>query len=135
MVRDVPFTAVYWGLMEPIRYAIEGFSILSSMVCRKRLLPDPSQRTLTDLLFANTMAGFSGGIIASVVTQPMDVVKTRTQIAQRSGTTSSFIHLYKHIYKTEGPRGLFAGVGPRTLRIGPSCALVISTYELLKQTL
>lgn len=119
IVRDVPFTAVYWGLMEPIR---------------KRLLAETDQ-TLTDLVFANTVAGFSAGIFASVVTQPMDVVKTRTQIAQKSGAPPNFLHLYKDIYKAEGIRGLFSGVGPRTLRIGPSCALVISTYELLKQIL
>jgi len=120
VVRDVPFTAVYWGLMEPIR---------------KRLLPDADSRTLTDLVLANTVAGFSAGIFASVVTQPMDVVKTRTQIAQKSGAPIRFLHLYSDIYKAEGIRGLFAGVGPRTLRIGPSCALVISTYELLKRIL
>lgn len=106
----------------------------AAVLCRKGLSRG-SDEGVSDLLFANSAAGFSAGIVASVLTHPMDVVKTRIQIAQRSGSVPKFANVSRQIYSTEGIRGLFAGVTPRTLRIGPSCAIVISTYELLKRIL
>ena len=38
-----------------------------------------------------------------------------------------------HIFKTEGIQGLFKGWIPRTLKVAPACAIMISSYEVGKR--
>lgn len=38
-----------------------------------------------------------------------------------------------HIFKEEGIRGLFVGGFPRTLKVAPACAIMISSYEVGKK--
>ena len=92
------------------------------------------------------IAGAASGGFASVVTMPFDVGKTRTQVF-RDGTTSttstaaaaaapeerSMARLLWHIFRTEGVPGLFRGWIPRTLRVAPACAIMISSYEVGKR--
>ena len=40
-----------------------------------------------------------------------------------------FKYLYK-IYKNEGMGALYAGFGPRVMKIAPACAIMISSYEV-----
>eukprot|EP00210_Caulerpa_lentillifera_P006589 g6294.t1 len=120
VARDVPFTAVYWGLLEPIR---------------KQLLIQ-NDRDLKNVIFANSIAGAAAGVFAAAITTPMDVVKTRTQIAESKGNSVPRIRdVLKTVYRTEGMTGLFSGIGPRTIRVAPSCAIVLSTYEMFKRIL
>lgn len=57
LARDVPFSAAYWGLLEPIR---------------RSLLPtDRSQTTPALTVSANMLAGALGGGAASAMTQPL----------------------------------------------------------------
>jgi solute carrier family 25, member 39/40 len=37
------------------------------------------------------------------------------------------------ILNEEGVRGLFTGLGPRLTKVGPACAIMISTYEIAKE--
>lgn len=59
LARDVPFSAIYWGLLEPIRHA---------------LLPRcaaGSQPTQTQIMAVNFAAGTMGGAAAAAITTPM----------------------------------------------------------------
>jgi solute carrier family 25 protein 39/40 len=38
-----------------------------------------------------------------------------------------------HIFKTEGVAGLFTGWIPRSLKVAPACAIMISSYEVGKR--
>ena len=38
-----------------------------------------------------------------------------------------------HIFKTEGASGLWKGWIPRTLKVAPACAIMISSYEVGKR--
>jgi solute carrier family 25 protein 39/40 len=40
--------------------------------------------------------------------------------------------ILKQIYKQQGVAGLFRGISPRVAKIGPSCAIMISSYEMGK---
>ena len=57
LARDVPFSAVYWGLLEPIRH---------SMLPSDGSLATPA-RTIT----ANIVAGSLGGAAAAAFSQPL----------------------------------------------------------------
>ncbi|KAH6650260.1 mitochondrial carrier domain-containing protein [Chaetomium tenue] len=98
------------------------------------------------------IAGAASGGFASVVTMPFDVGKTRTQVFRDTTTTTSttsttaatsaaaaapeernMARLLWHIFRTEGLPGLFRGGVPRTLRVAPACAIMISSYEVGKR--
>ncbi|OAA54338.1 mitochondrial carrier protein [Niveomyces insectorum RCEF 264] len=98
-------------------------------------------------------AGALSGAVASVATMPFDVGKTRTQVfrdaapapaATRAAATTaptttavpeqqSMTRLLWHIFRTEGAAGLFKGWIPRTLKVAPACAIMISSYEMGKK--
>ncbi|GMH43459.1 hypothetical protein BSKO_11381 [Bryopsis sp. KO-2023] len=123
VARDVPFSGMYWGLLEPIR---------------KTLLAKCGDRepTLTEVLTANSIAGAVSGTISSGLTTPLDVVKTRQQIIGEGSARPPSVHqLLYDVGRNEGMRGLFSGVAPRCMRAAPSCAIVLSIYELLKRML
>ncbi|KAK5663694.1 hypothetical protein OQA88_4125 [Cercophora sp. LCS_1] len=109
------------------------------------------RETFTD----SFIAGAGSGAIASVATTPFDVGKTRTQVyrdvatsnhlsvsrgtasAAASGAAApeekNMSRLLWHIFKTEGLPGLFKGWIPRTLKVAPACAIMISSYEVGKR--
>jgi len=84
------------------------------------------------------------GMVAAVVTQPLDVVKTRLQ-TQHVGTEidEAKVRVYykglrstvSAILRDEGPAGLFRGTVPRLLFAAPSAAMCWGTYEVTKALL
>ncbi|GAA0145714.1 hypothetical protein LIER_36170 [Lithospermum erythrorhizon] len=120
LARDVPFSAICWSTLEPVRRSILGFV--------------GSEAKGTTILGANFFAGFVAGTLAAASTCPLDVVRTRRQIENdperkmRMTTRTTLIE----IWRDGGVRGLFAGVGPRVARAGPSVGIVVSLYEVVK---
>ncbi|WJX85678.1 hypothetical protein P8452_68092 [Trifolium repens] len=118
--RDVPFSAICWSTLEPIRKKILGL-----------VGEEPSAATI---LGANFSAGFVAGTLASAATCPLDVAKTRRQIekdperALKMTTRTTLLE----IWRDGGLRGLFTGVAPRVGRAGPSVGIVVSFYEVVK---
>lgn len=82
-------------------------------------------------------SGALSGTMASLITSPFDVLKTRRQVFTPSSTCSvaalnhpaSTMPLLMHVVKTEGWKALFAGVVPRTAKVAPACGLMIASYE------
>ena len=79
------------------------------------------------------MNGLMAGCLASLVTQPMDVVKTKMQI-QTSGY-KTIVQACSRILKKYGPRGFFLGLGPRLLRRSLMAGLAWSLYERAMKSL
>ncbi|KAI9072547.1 hypothetical protein K1719_045506 [Acacia pycnantha] len=123
LARDVPFSAICWSTLEPIRGRLLGLA--------------GDEAGVTTILGANFLAGFAAGILAAAATCPLDVAKTRRQIekdaerALRMTTRTTLVE----IWRDGGLKGLFAGVGPRVGRAGPSVGIVVSFYEVVKYTL
>ncbi|XP_005111116.1 solute carrier family 25 member 40 [Aplysia californica] len=122
LLRDVPFSALYWGGYEAIKA-----SVLISTGRDK-------------LKFSESfLAGASSGSVAAVITLPFDVIKTRRQIelgqteilGQQKEVSSTWRIIHK-IYAEEGFRALYAGLLPRLAKVAPSCAIMVSTYEFFK---
>lgn len=67
--------------------------------------------------------GAVAGSISAAVTHPFDVVRTRLMTCTNAEVMGP------------GLRGLFAGLGPRVLLIGPSCAVFFVVYEGVKKYL
>ncbi|EPE10239.1 solute carrier family 25 member 40 [Ophiostoma piceae UAMH 11346] len=151
--RDVPFSGMYWLGYETVRAQLtEAREIRRG---RERLLDlDGSRRARerrrsqsrenhTDTFVDSFAAGSLSGAAASIATMPFDVGKTRTQVFQEARTSpgaASVIpeeqnmgRLLWHIFRTEGVAGLFRGWIPRTLKVAPACAIMISSYEVGKK--
>ena len=116
IMRDVPFSAIYWPLYEMLR---------------------PSQFHFEK----NFAAGATAGTIASMITLPFDNIKTRKQLelgeSMIIGANGKGVHTNMdvaiEIYRTNGFKGFFAGLTPRILKIAPACAIMISSYEYCKK--
>lgn len=123
LARDVPFSAICWSTLEPIR--------------RKLLGLVGEDGDAASVVGANFAAGFVAGSVAAGVTCPLDVAKTRRQIekdaekAMKMTTRQTLVD----IWRSGGPKGLFTGVGPRVARAGPSVGIVVSFYEVVKYAL
>lgn len=117
LLRDVPFSALYWPLYEKIKrmFGRDTFSV-------------------------NFISGAVAGTVASTVTLPFDVVKTMKQIdvgervmQVKAGVSRSNREIFRDILKEQGAKGLFTGLAPRILKVAPACAIMISSYEFCKQ--
>lgn len=123
LARDVPFSAICWSVLEPVRG-----SVLEAAG------PDPH---IGRVMGANFAAGMVAGGIAAAATCPLDVVKTWRQIEKDPAKTmsTSLRHTLSEIWQRGGMRGLFTGVGPRVARAAPSTGIVVSFYEVVKYVL
>ncbi|KAJ6784251.1 hypothetical protein PWT90_09578 [Aphanocladium album] len=151
--RDVPFSGLYWWGYETLRSKFtdmreerRGRSLSRDedlLTARRRSQSNERQsQTFVD----SFAAGALSGMFASIVTMPFDVGKTRTQIyndgsvrtslgtaAGKAPEEQNMIRLLWHIFKTEGVAGLWRGWIPRTLKVAPACAIMISSYEVGKR--
>ena len=109
LMRDVPFSAIYWPCYEYLRPSEYNFS----QIC---------------------VAGAVAGSVASAATNPMDVIKTRIQIQLgENGVKMSNSQVVQEIIQSHGIKGLWAGLTPRLLKVAPACAIMISSYEYCKR--
>ena len=71
--------------------------------------------------------GVVAGVLASVITQPADVVKTRMQL--RPDAHPSFLNTLSVIVRSNGVRGFFSGLMPRATRRTLMAAFTWTVYE------
>ena len=138
--RDVPFSGIYWCAYESLR---EG------ALARGRAAQRGRPHSAGELLAAAFAAGALAGGLAAAVTTPFDVVKTRRQVhllqlEARGGRAAlgalgarvaplrghSTLALAAGILRAEGWAGLFGGWHARVAKVAPSCAILISCYEM-----
>ncbi|KAI8321675.1 mitochondrial carrier [Martensiomyces pterosporus] len=140
--RDVPFSAIYWFGYERWRENVYEPMFADMLESSRGKSSDETRRLeILERLAVAFCSGASSGIVAATITTPFDVAKTRRQIEQHANQKShaaqhrTFASMIRHILATEGAAGLFAGLTPRLMKIAPSCAIMISSYELGKQVL
>lgn len=123
ILRDVPFSAMYWY----------NYEVLKKWLCVKSGLYEPT-------FMISFTSGALSGSFAAVVTLPFDVVKTQKQTQlwiYENPKISMPLHtstwaIIKNIIAKDGFPGLFTGLIPRLIKIAPACAIMISTYEFGK---
>nr|XP_056713546.1 mitochondrial glycine transporter [Euleptes europaea] len=110
LLRDAPFSGIY----------------LMFYTQTKKIVPyDQLDPALTPLV--NFGCGTFAGILASLATQPADVIKTHIQLSSekhhRTGEAISFI------FRDYGLAGFFRGAVPRALRRTLMAAMAWTVYE------
>eukprot|EP00658_Telonema_sp_P-2_P024612 TRINITY_DN19895_c0_g1_i3.p1 TRINITY_DN19895_c0_g1~~TRINITY_DN19895_c0_g1_i3.p1 ORF type:complete len:143 (-),score=39.69 TRINITY_DN19895_c0_g1_i3:350-718(-) len=93
------------------------------------------------------ISGCMSGGVAAMVTTPFDVIKTRQQVvnipkpsreAQSASCTRlgcnrlGLLHVARVMWRTEGVPAFFVGGVARVSKVGPSCAIMYSTFVLMK---
>jgi len=71
--------------------------------------------------------GMAAGFLASLVTHPADVIKTKMQIQPE--VYRSIVHASRIVLANSGPRGFMVGFAPRMLRRALMSALAWTIYE------
>ncbi|EJC97996.1 mitochondrial carrier [Fomitiporia mediterranea MF3/22] len=81
------------------------------------------------------IAGAGGGLVASVATCPLDVIKTKLQAQRVRHGDRAYKGVFgtaKHILYTDGVRGLYRGLGPTILGYLPTWAIYFAVYDGVK---
>jgi solute carrier family 25, member 38 len=106
ILSNAPFSAIYYSIYQEIR------STASS--------PDRPQMAV------NMGAALVAAMIATIATQPTDVMRTRVQLGVNKNTVESVASLSKY-----GGRAFMSGAMPRFLKRSIQTALVWTIYEEL----
>ncbi|KAH9306750.1 hypothetical protein KI387_011154 [Taxus chinensis] len=121
VVMNAPFTAVHFATYEAVKKVLTKFS---------------PENASEEHLLAHNIAGGAAGALASAVTTPLDVIKTRLQYQGVCGaerfTSSSIRNAAQKIVSKEGSAALMKGLKPRMLFHAPAVAIYWSTYEATK---
>lgn len=111
LLRDAPFSGIY---------------VMFYSQTKKSLPPDVASAAYAPLV--NFSCGVVAGVMASLVTQPADVVKTHIQVSPSHWRTMDAIY---YIYTENGLQGFFRGAVPRSLRRTLMAAMAWTVYEQL----
>ncbi|KAI6660163.1 Mitochondrial substrate carrier family protein ucpB-like [Oopsacas minuta] len=117
LMREFSYGGIRLGAYEPIK---ELFGAT-----------DPAHTPL----WKKIAAGGTSGMVGSAIANPTDLVKIRmqgTKVGKRYKTT---FHAFAHIFRTEGIRGLWRGVGPTVQRAMILTASQTSSYDHTKHTI
>lgn len=88
-----------------------------------------------DHLTSHFLAGASAGIAQTPVCSPIELAKTRLQLQSPSENKfSGPVQCLVHVYRSEGYRGVFKGLGITFLREAPSYGAYFLTYEALTRS-
>ncbi|KAJ8251677.1 hypothetical protein GJAV_G00223920 [Gymnothorax javanicus] len=112
LLRDAPFSGIY---------------VMFYTQTKRTLPPEISSSVYAPL--GNFGCGVLAGVMASLVTQPADVVKTHMQLSPQQHRRTRDAVLF--IYKEFGFSGFFRGAVPRALRRTLMAAMAWTVYEQL----
>uniref|UniRef100_A0A8B9RAB1 Solute carrier family 25 member 32a n=1 Tax=Astyanax mexicanus TaxID=7994 RepID=A0A8B9RAB1_ASTMX len=83
----------------------------------------------------NLAAGLSGGVIATMVLHPLDLIKIRFAVSDGLKVRPQYegmMHCMRSIWQVEGIRGLYQGVTPNIWGAGASWGLYFLFYNAIK---
>eukprot|EP00760_Papus_ankaliazontas_P025251 PhM_4_TR2573/c0_g1_i1/m.47940/K15119/SLC25A39_40; solute carrier family 25, member 39/40 len=133
LLRDVPFSGIYWLTLEQVRRHIEP---------SKR--PDKNER---NTWWVNVCTGAGAGALASILTHPADAVKTVMQGSMHrkscacslDGKSPTFClasmsmqSAVSCMYRAGRWQAFFRGGIARTMKVAPACAVMITVFDLIR---
>ena len=91
---------------------------------------------------ASAFAGGCAGFVSSIVTCPLDVIKTRLQAHTHAhpadggdSSARSVAHLVRRIWHDDGIRGFYRGLAPTLIGYLPTWAIYFCVYDTCKRNL
>ncbi|KAG6547017.1 hypothetical protein Mapa_011634 [Marchantia paleacea] len=138
IVREEGFRAFWKGngvtIVHRLPYSSVNFFAYEKykMYLRSMLGIEGKQESLGVGMGTRLVAGGAAGITAASLTYPLDLVRTRLAAQTNSMYYTGISHALTTIYKEEGVRGLYKGLGPTLMGVGPNIAINFCVYETLK---
>ncbi|XP_008544906.1 mitochondrial glycine transporter isoform X1 [Microplitis demolitor] len=96
-------------------------------------LKEVSDKKLSGSVTTHFACGIVSGILASVITQPVDVIKTKMQLYPDKFNNIKSVFIFVH--QKYGYRGFFKGIVPRMLRRTLMTAMAWTVYEQITKNL
>lgn len=130
--REEGIMALYNGIKPALlRQGTHGTLTIGVYHGIKRLLcEDIKDETLVKNMFSGVVAG----ALSSGVCNPTDVLKVRLQAQTLESTKNGgMVRAFVNIYKLEGLKGLYRGVGPCAQRASVSAGVHLPTYDFSKR--
>lgn len=121
VMREVPFTVIQFPLWEKMK----AWSL-------DRRYGTGAGRPKDVTAAESAIFGSLSGGFAAALTTPLDVLKTRLMLAQKK---ESAVSITSRIWKEEGPKAFFSGLGPRTMWISIGGAVFLGSYQWASNTL
>lgn len=110
LLRDAPFSGLY---------------LLFYTQMKLRIPNDMQEGTVASVCHFG--CGFTAGILASAVTQPFDVLKTKMQLYPHK--FNNLIDVVIYVHRKYGYQGYFKGLVPRMMRRTLMAAMAWTVYE------
>ncbi|KAG9134937.1 hypothetical protein Leryth_001180 [Lithospermum erythrorhizon] len=121
-----PASALWWGT-----YGSAQHMMWRSLGYRDEAEEKPSH---AEMVTVQATAGLVAGACSSIITTPIDTVKTRLQVIDDYGVgRPSAMKTTKVLLREEGWRGFYRGFGPRFLNMSFYGTTMIVTYELISK--
>ncbi|XP_065006899.1 uncharacterized protein LOC103978919 isoform X1 [Musa acuminata AAA Group] len=121
-----PASALWWGA-----YGAAQHVIWRSLGYQNDAEKKPSQ---LELVTVQATAGTLAGACSSIITTPIDTIKTRLQVMNGYVGRPSVTKTMKRLVEEDGWRGFYRGFGPRFLNMSLWGTSMIVTYELTSKT-
>ncbi|KAK4771330.1 hypothetical protein SAY87_031862 [Trapa incisa] len=96
------------------------------------LLGDDQQGVSRSSYLVHFAGGGLAGLTAASATYPLDLVRTRLAAQRKQVYYRGLFHAFHTIYKEECIFGLYKGLGPTLLGVGPTIAINFSVFESLR---
>ena len=123
-----------WGTYSPLMFLLYEQGI--GFIYRPRAgdPQPPSGAVIAPSISTSFMVGSFAGFVASCITSPLDVVKTRMQVQTPTSVIryDSVFHGLQEIFNNEGPSALFRGTMARALNNGLSTGIMLGCYGVLR---
>lgn len=113
LARDAPYSGLY---------------LLFYDTMKAQMNPVKDQLNMSPSIF-HMACGISAGCLASLVTQPADVVKTKMQLNNNNSKGGGIRMAATEIWQQQGMAGFTRGLGPRMMRRSMMAALAWTVYE------
>jgi solute carrier family 25 (mitochondrial S-adenosylmethionine transporter), member 26 len=126
ILREVPFTVIQFPLWECLK------SHYSSSALRLRTTSTSSRTQPRATGFESALFGSLSGAVAAGLTTPLDVLKTRLMLAKERTTV---LAVTRDIWRKEGGKAFFSGIGPRTMWISIGGAVFLGSYQWARNAL
>ncbi|CAH0407016.1 unnamed protein product [Chilo suppressalis] len=127
LLKGGTLATAYRGVGAPLG----GIAVVNAIVFgtygnTRRALPD------SDSLLAHATAGCVAGFVQSFICGPLELVKTRLQLAKPGdGMPTGTWAGARHIVRTGGLKALYRGLGITIARDSPGLAVYFLSYEML----
>lgn len=127
LLKGGTLSVAYRGVWAPLG-GVAGLNaiVFGAYGNTRRALPNP------DSLATHAVAGSVAGLLQGFVCAPVELIKTRQQLAvPGDGIPSGAWAGARHIMRTGGFKALFRGLGVTLVRDSPAFAIYFSTYEAM----